>query len=122
MSLDPAAPEAAAEFAVWLIQLLPEGEPRLHMMPKNRSAPIPLDRSTAQRAIAERDQLARELLVFSTDIRRLATLAPIGCPPHEAALRAQQSDLSATMGAHLTARRDCPESIDTPGYCDAATS
>lgn len=52
LSLDPADPETAAEFASWLIQLIPDVGPKLHVLPKERWDPMPLEPGTPEATIA----------------------------------------------------------------------
>jgi ABC-type transport system involved in cytochrome bd biosynthesis fused ATPase/permease subunit len=52
LSLDPADPETAAEFASWLIHLIPDSGPKLHILPKERWDPMPLGHDTPEDAIA----------------------------------------------------------------------
>ena len=52
VSLDPADPDTAAEFAVWFVNQIPAGGPSLHILPQARWDPMPIDRATSEQAIA----------------------------------------------------------------------
>lgn len=52
LSLDPADPDTAAEFAAWVVNQIPTGGPSLHILPKERWDPMPIDRATPEQAIA----------------------------------------------------------------------
>ena len=57
LSLDPAEPDMVAEFATWLVCLIPDGGPELHILPKDRWDPMPVELGTPAAAII--DHLSR---------------------------------------------------------------
>jgi hypothetical protein len=53
LSLESADPDMAAEFAAWLVRLIPDGGPTLHILPKDRWDPMPVELGAPAAAISD---------------------------------------------------------------------